>query len=60
MREHARSLRGLSDIKFKMNGEYVYDLTNTHFADYAEGSDLVVLGKLKGSRAHHLSMSLIS
>ena len=51
MKEHARSLRGLSDIKFKMNGEYVYDLTNTHFADYAEGSDLVVLGKLKGSRA---------
>jgi len=47
MKEHARSLRGLSDIKFKMNGDYVYDLTNTHFADYAEGSDLVVLGKLK-------------
>ena len=31
-----------------MDADYVYDLTNTHFADYAEGSDLVVLGKLQG------------
>ena len=55
MKEHARSLRGLSDIKFKMNGDYVYDLTNTHFADYAEGSDLVVLGKLKGKEGSFVS-----
>ena len=45
MKSHARSLRGLTDIQFTFDKNLVTDLTDTTFADYAEGSDLVILGR---------------
>lgn len=47
IKNHARSLRGLTDISFTFDGSLVHDLTNTDFADYAAGADLVVLGRFK-------------
>ena len=45
MKSHARSLRGLTDIQFTFDKRLVTDLTDTTFADYAQGSDLVILGR---------------
>jgi uncharacterized protein YegL len=58
MKNHARSIRGLSNIKFSFDGDVVSDLTNTHFDEYSEGSDLVILGRLKGEEVSYLKIDL--
>ena len=57
MKQHARSLRGLTDIKFTFT-DGVTDLTNTHFEEYSEGSDLVILGRLTDTTVRYLTVSL--
>jgi predicted esterase YcpF (UPF0227 family) len=58
MKSHARSLRGLTDIRFKFNGDHVTDLTNTAFDEYSAGSDLVILGRLVDTTLPYLTVNL--
>lgn len=60
MRSHARSLRGLTDIRFTFDPTVVHELTDTAFFDYAEGADLVVLGRFKNPDAipTHLTVQI--
>ena len=58
MKDHARSIRGLSNIKFSFDGDTVSDLTNTHFDEYSEGSDLVILGRLNQNDVPYLTINL--
>ena len=58
MKSHARSLRGLTDIRFKFNGDHVTDLTNTAFDEYSAGSDLVILGRLVDITIPYLTVNL--
>ena len=58
MKSHARSLRGLTDIRFGFNADHVTDLTNTAFEEYSAGSDLVVLGRLVDSDIPFITVNL--
>ena len=58
MRSHARSMRGLTDIRFSFDSNIVEDLTDTVFFDYAEGADLAVLGKFKDNIPSHLAVQI--